>query len=161
MKDFLHGKEDLRLKEIFNATGFFDGKEVIMEDYVGAVFNEDAIFRKREVKGIYTGSADKDRICKIRFQNSKNYINKIVNIDNGNDIKEVTISPSQITKTFTEEKVTNGVQYKEESEGNIYNYNPRYLEIFKYEENTNLSDDELIYGTDEDPENPAIDIAVF
>lgn len=151
----------MRVKELFAEVDFYDGKEVGLDDFVGSVFNEKSNFRKDETKSIYTGSIAKENIAKLRYQNGKNYINKQVKVFNGVDDIKVTVSPTILFDLFTAKNITNGVQYRENAEADVMNYNSRYMETFKYDEMTDLEGDDLKFGTDDNSDVPTIDILVF
>ena len=72
----------------------------MLDPFVNQIFNENATFRQKEVKGIYPGSNNLDNISRIRFLNEKNYMNKYVAIKNGNyeNTTDCQVAPSSITQ---------------------------------------------------------------
>jgi len=109
IQDYIMGMEETKLKNLYSDVGFFDGREVSMDDYVGSVFNEESNWRMHEHKGIYTGAISKENIAKVRFINSKNYVNRNMDIDNGDGHTTVPVSPTIIFDSLTTKNVTNGI----------------------------------------------------
>jgi hypothetical protein len=115
--------------------------------------NEASTYRQNEVKGIWTGALNITNISEIRFMNAKNYVNKLVPVNNGKPTDSITYlpvspgatiawEPSTAFKTLTH--VSNGVQYSPEDESTqsntVYMYEPRFLDFVEYSE-VNVGDD--------------------
>lgn len=66
-----------------------------------------------QVIGLYTGALKVDQISKVRFNNDKNYVNKLLPVRDGFNYSNVAISPTPSTeKLLTFGNTTNGMQFQ-------------------------------------------------
>ena len=94
--DHILGYSDPRFQHIFDETGFFEGKDFLI-DFVSPVFHELSDSYYKQVIGIYTGSVNMDRVSEMRYVNDKNYINKKVAILTGmisNSTVDLVVTPN-------------------------------------------------------------------
>jgi hypothetical protein len=110
LSELFFGYEDSSISLIHEDLSIYEGKEVALNSFVTAMFNENSV--SDQVQGIYTGSLNIQQISRVRFANDKNYVNRMMNISIGNITTPVQVSPSKVSeKLVSLDTSTNGMQF--------------------------------------------------
>lgn len=94
MDDYIFGYKNEKLESLYNELEYQKGKEVSLQSNVNPVLTLNSSTSKSQVIGIYTGALRIDKVGMIRFNNDRNYVNKLLPIFDGNNMTNVQVSPT-------------------------------------------------------------------
>lgn len=133
---YVFGYQDPRIQYLFAEKSVQEGKEVHLDDNISILTNELSAVVMNQTAGMYTGAIKKDQTSKIRFINGKNYLNKKLNIFDGNKINSLTVSPTSALQSLDD--LYNGMQFAPNSNDSITFFDHRYLMQFQMNEKEDM-----------------------
>lgn len=155
--ELTYGYNETRYTHIFaNSTDptddFFGGNDVDFDPLITPILPISSERIRNQTVAIYTGSEDIDHVAKVRFVNSKDYVNLKQTIFDGRNFTALPVSPTAWLEQF--ERCTNGFQWStkdtdsSDDDATFCSYDASYLSLFTFKENKDFGSKQT-YGTDD------------
>lgn len=115
MSDMLNGYKNEKASILYDQKDgglqYQQGQEVIMNDQVTPIWDRSEKSTS-QVIGLFTGALKVDQVSKVRFNNDKNYVNKLLPVRDGFNYSNVAVSPTPSTENLINfGNTTNGMQF--------------------------------------------------